>query len=353
MLAHELRNPLAAVANAATILKTDDGGEHAWAAGVIARQSGQLSRLIDDLLDVSRITTGKVRLRREVLDVAAVLDRARDSAKSLVEERQHTLACEYPRGQLWIEADATRMEQIVLNLLTNAAKYTPAGGRIALTATVEGATVMIRVEDNGVGIVPERLPEMFQLFAQGERSIARSEGGLGIGLTIVQKLVEMHGGRIDAHSGGPNQGSAFTVCLPLTRRGAARGEKPETTAARETRGRRVLIVDDNVDTAQGLSRLLARAGHFPQMAHDGLQALERARELQPEAVVLDIGLPGMDGLEVVQRLRQEEACARATIIAVTGYGQPADRQRALDAGFDHHMVKPVDLEKLMALLNAE
>jgi signal transduction histidine kinase/ActR/RegA family two-component response regulator len=350
MLAHELRNPLAAVANAASLLTGSNAGEdHEWAKSVIARQSSQLAHLIDDLLDVARITEGKIRLRKEVIDVATILDRARDSVRPLVSARKHDLICGYSFGSLWLEADPTRLEQIVLNLLTNAAKYTPAGGRIELSARASGAEILITVRDNGMGIAPERIPEMFRLFAQGERSIARSEGGLGIGLTIVEKLVQMHGGRIEAHSDGINRGSAFTVCLPgATKPAAANGGT--SRAVRSAARRRVLIVDDNVDTVQGLARLLARAGHEIMVAHDGSEALDCAREQSPDAVVLDIGLPGMDGFEVVQRLRGEACCAGTVIIAVTGYGQPEDQHRALDAGFDYHLVKPVDLDQLKELL---
>jgi len=352
MLAHELRNPLAAVANAASLLINSDAGEdHEWAKSVIARQSSHLAYLIDDLLDVSRITAGKIRLRKEVIDVAPVLNRARDSARPLVGARQHKLLCSYQTESLWVEADPTRLEQIILNLLTNAAKYTPVGGRIELSARAAGPEVHIMVRDNGIGIPPDRIPEMFRLFAQGERSIARSEGGLGIGLTIVEKLVQMHGGRIEAQSGGINSGSVFTVCLPAATRVAAVNGSGRA-AGRDAIGRRVLIVDDNVDTAHGLARLLTRAGHEVMVAHNGPQAMDCAREQSPHAVVLDIGLPGMDGFEVVRRLRKEPFCAQSVVIAVTGYGQPEDRQRALNAGFDYHLVKPVDLEQLKAILQS-
>ncbi len=350
MLAHELRNPLAAVANAASLLKTSTVEDREWAAGVITRQSSQLAHLIDDLLDVSRITTGKIRLRREIIDAAAILDRARDSAQPLISSRKHELICNYASGSLWLDADPTRLEQIVLNLLSNAAKYTPTGGRIELSARLSKAEILITVRDNGIGIAPQRMPEMFQLFAQGERSIARSEGGLGIGLTIVQRLVEMHGGRIEAQSDGQSCGSTFTVCFPAATISAPSSTKNGVTM-QSMPGRRVLIVDDNIDTAQALARLLMRAGHEIALAHEGHQALVRAREQSPESVILDIGLPGMDGFEVVRRLRAEACCADAVIIAVTGYGQPEDRQKSIEAGFDHHLVKPVDLDELQMLLN--
>ncbi len=350
MLAHELRNPLAAVANAASLLKTATAEDQEWAVGVITRQSSHLAHLIDDLLDVSRITTGKISLRREIIDAALILDRARDSAQPLISSRKHALICNYASGFLWLDADPTRLEQIVLNLLTNAAKYTPTGGRIELFARHSKGEILITVRDNGIGIAPGRMPEMFQLFAQGERSIARSEGGLGIGLTIVQKLVEMHGGRIEAQSDGPNCGSTFTVCFPPATIAVPSKGIP-AAATHSMAGRRVLIVDDNIDTAHALARLLTRAGHEIALAHDGHQALIRAREQSPESVILDIGLPGMDGFEVARRLRGEACCADAVIIAVTGYGQPEDREKSIEAGFDHHLVKPVDLDELKGLLD--
>jgi PAS domain S-box-containing protein len=353
MLAHELRNPLAAIANASSLLDSENTDDREWAGRVVKRQSGQLARLIDDLLDVSRITTGKIRLRKEVIDVAVILDRARDSASPAITSRGHKLISNYHAGKLWIECDPTRIEQVVLNLLANAAKYTPPGGRIDLSASRLDAEILITVQDNGLGISPGRLPEMFQLFAQGERSIARSEGGLGIGLTIVQKLVDMHGGRIEAHSDGLNQGSTFTICLPAATAVHDAMRKSPGEIRGRGHSRRVLIVDDNIDTAQGMARLLRRAGHHVALAHDGTQAVERAREDSPEFVVLDIGLPTMDGYEVVRRLRREPCCEGAVIIAITGYGQPEDRQRAIEAGFDHHMVKPIDFEELQVLLRKQ
>lgn len=353
MLAHELRNPLASVANAAALLKTSNDLEtQAWSAGVIERQANQLAHLIDDLLDVSRITTGKIRLRRSQIDLAVVLDRACDSARPLITERGHRFTRDYPHGVLWLEADPTRIEQVVLNLLANAAKYTPKNGCIQLLAGRGEADIFVTVKDNGIGIEPKRLPEMFQLFTQGERSIARSEGGLGIGLTIVQKLTEMHGGSVDAHSDGPGQGSSFTIRLPA----AAASQSPTLNGEQEPRpimtSRRVLVVDDNVDSAVGLAKLLTRAGHQVSLAYDGAAALAQAEQQLSEAIVLDIGLPGMDGYEVARLLRQEDWGRQALLIAVTGYGQEDDRQRAMEAGFDHHLVKPVDLIKLKSLLRA-
>jgi len=353
MLSHELRNPLASVTNAANLLKSPlDAETFEWAVGVVDRQTQQLALLIDDLLDVSRITSGKIRLRKEIIDASIILDRACESARPLIRERGHDLVCEFSRGAMWLEADPTRIEQIILNLLTNAAKYTPGGGRIQLSASRHENELFITVRDNGMGISPDKLPDMFQLFAQGERSIARSEGGLGIGLTIVQKLAEMHGGKVTAHSEGPNKGSTFTVQLPAVAPPVY--ATPNATSPAEAANGyaiRVLVVDDNVDTARGLAKLLTRAGHEIVLAHDGPQALLTARDTMPQAIVLDIGLPGMDGFEVAKRLRQEPHGSEALIIAVTGYGQDEDRQRALDAGFDHHLVKPVNLAELKRLLS--
>ena len=318
---------------------------------MIERQTGQLVHIIDDLLDVSRITTGKIQLRKEVLDVAGVLRRAQDSARAALAERKHSLESTYAVGELWVEADATRLEQIVVNLLTNAAKYTPTGGEIQLLGRLVGQEVQITVRDNGIGISPERMPAMFELFAQGERSIARSEGGLGIGLTIVKRLVEMHDGRVEAHSDGPDCGSRFTVCFPY--RGGAQSKRNSSSFPSDQNGtgRRILLVDDNKDMAQGMKRLLTAAGHTIRIATDGLEALKVSENFLPSAVILDIGLPGMDGYEVARRLREATSGPPAILIAMTGYGQPEDKQRAISAGFDHHLVKPVDFKELKALLS--
>jgi PAS domain S-box-containing protein len=364
MLAHELRNPLAAIRNAVALGSDQEAKaeEIEWSMEVINRQMRQLSRLIDDLLDVSRITQGKVQLRREPIDAARVLQSAVDAVQGLMEEREHELTVSFRPGTLHVEADPTRLEQIIVNLLTNAARYTEKGGEISLRAKLEDGQVVVRIKDNGIGIPPEKLPLMFELFAQGDRTLARSEGGLGIGLTIVRSLAELHGGSVEAHSEGLGQGSEFILRLPAisNARGSestlARPDKKASAAGRNpprpapTR-RRVLIVDDNADSAHGTAKILRRQGHDVQIVFDGPGALAAAQEYQPGYVLLDIGLPGMDGYEVAQRLRADETLRDATLIAVSGYGQDSDRRRSREAGFDSHLVKPVDPEELLALLN--
>jgi PAS domain S-box-containing protein len=353
MLAHELRNPLASINNAAQIfgkLETEDDLD--WAKEVIQRQVRHLARLIDDLLDVSRISRGKISLRKEPLGLSPIVSSAVEAVRPLMEERKHELSISLINGGLRLEADPMRLEQILVNLLTNAAKYTDGGGRISLTARHEGRDIVIRVRDTGMGIPPQLMPRIFDLFAQGDRTAARSEGGLGIGLTLVRKLAEMHGGSVVAASDGAGEGSEFTVRLPALEEPAAQQTSPRGTLPRVAlRSSRVLVVDDNVDNARGLSRLLNLLGHDVRTAHDGPQAIEAARAHRPEVVLLDIGLPGMDGYEVAERLRADACCNDSLIIAVSGYGQPEDLRRSLAAGFDHHLVKPVDPDALMILFD--
>jgi CheY-like chemotaxis protein len=286
---------------------------------VIERQVKQLTRLIDDLLDVSRITRGKIQLREEVVDIGPILNSAVDTVRPLIEERKHELVVSFRSGALRVKADPVRLEQIVVNLLTNAAKYTESGGRIWLTAEPCRSDVAIRVRDTGIGIPPEKLPQMFELFVQGDRSLARSEGGLGIGLTLVEKLVEMQGGTVSATSEGPGKGSEFLVRFPAVA-SPARVDAP-LLAPQDDEGRhasRILIVDDNADPARGLARLLKLLGHEVRMAHDGAEATAAAESYRPDFVLLDIGLPGMDGYEVARQLRRSETCRNAVIIGVSG-----------------------------------
>jgi PAS domain S-box-containing protein len=353
MLAHELRNPLAAVGNAATVLKmSEDPANVNFAKDVIERQTRQLAHLIEDLLDVSRITSGKIRLKRERCDAGPILKQAIESASPLIRERKHTLITEFEEGKLPFRVDPTRVEQMVVNLLTNAAKYSENGKEILLSARRDEDEIVISVKDQGIGIPPEKLPQMFELFAQGERSIARSEGGLGLGLTIVQKLADMHGGSVTATSEGLGHGSTFTVRLPAESQPAlvqGEGQAPSQVSVR--RASRILVVDDNVDTTQSMVRLLKLLGNDVMVAYDGLSAIDKARILRPEYILLDIGLPGMDGYDVARRLREEPCCKATVIIAVSGYGQEEDRRRSRDAGFDHHLVKPVDFDSLLPLID--
>jgi PAS domain S-box-containing protein len=352
MLAHELRNPLSAIDGAAQLfgkLETED--DLVWAKDVVQRQVKHLSRLIDDLLDVSRISRGKIGLKKEPLSLSPVVSSAVEAVRPLLEERKHELSVSLINAGLRLDADPLRLEQILVNLLTNAAKYTDGGGRIWITAAQEGGDVVIRIGDEGIGITPELMPRIFELFAQGDRTAARSGGGLGIGLTLVRKLAEMHGGSVTAASEGLGKGSEFTVRLPALEGSAERKSSPLVTPPRVSRpSTRVLIVDDNLDTARGLSRLLKLLGHDVRVAHDGQEAVEAARGHRPEVVLLDIGLPGLDGYEVARRLRVDECCRGSVIIAVSGYGQAEDLRRSKEAGFDHHLVKPVDYDALMSLL---
>ncbi|MEW4571374.1 ATP-binding protein [Tautonia sp. JC769] len=353
MLAHELRNPLASINHAVQLFdRLNSDGDLEWAREVVQRQVKHLARLIDDLLNVSRLSWGKISLRKEPLRLSPVVGTAVEAVRPLLEERSHELSIALAEDDLRLEADPLRLEQILVNLLTNAAKYTDAGGRVSLAARREPPELVITVRDTGMGITPDLMPRIFDLFTQGDRTIARSEGGLGIGLTLVQKLVEMHGGTVTAASDGPGKGSEFVVRLPALEPSAAEETRPKEPATRADRqGARVLIVDDNVDTVTALARILKLLGHDVQLAYDGPSALEMARSHCPEIVLLDIGLPGMDGYEVVRRLRGEEGCRTSLIIAASGYGQDQDRLRSLEAGFDHHLVKPVDFESLMNLFD--
>jgi len=350
MLAHELRNPLASISNAVQVVKRSDADEHReWSREVVENQLAHLSRLIDDLLDVSRITRGKIQLRKDQINVIPILEHALESVRPLVEERRHELSASFDHG-LWVQADPTRLEQVAVNLLTNAAKYTQNEGHIRLTARREGDAIAIAVKDDGVGIPPEKLPQMFEMFAQGDRSLARSEGGLGIGLTLVKTLTELHGGSITATSEGAGKGCEFVVRLPAITPPISKPDARKPARQPEGRSSRILVIDDNIDTARGLGRLLRLLGHEVATSHDGPAALEAAREHRPEFVLLDIGLPGMDGYEVARRLRQDEGCKDAVLVAISGYGQDEDRRRSKQAGIDHHLVKPIDHDALVTLL---
>ncbi len=353
MLAHELRNPLAPVRNAVQImrLKAPDDPELRWCRDVIERQVDQLTRLVDDLLDVSRITRGNIRLQMAPVDLATVVTGAVETSRPLIDARRHHLALELPAQGVMVEGDLTRLTQVVANLLNNAAKYQEEGGHITLKVETEGPEVVVRVRDRGMGIPPEMLSKVFSLFAQLEGTVDRAQGGLGIGLSLVKTLVEMHHGSVEALSDGRGRGTEMVIRLPFLAAtpGAEVGADRATTVAVPCRSLSILVVDDNIDGAESMARLLRRAGHGVQVAHDGRQAVEIATAERPTVVLLDIGLPEMDGYQVCRRLRQE-GLAQALIVAMSGYGQQEDKRRSQEAGFDLHLVKPVSPTELIALL---
>lgn len=349
MLAHELRNPLAPVSNALQTLKTGRNPAYlATATDMMERQVRHLGRLIDDLLDVSRIGRGKVALKTEVLDVRAVVARAVESARPQAEAGGHTLTADYPEAALPVTGDPTRLEQVFANLLNNAVKYTEAGGHIAVAVRAEGGRAVVDVRDTGVGISSEQLAKVFELFMQVTRSLDRSQGGLGIGLTLVRSLVELHGGTVSAHSDGLGRGAVFTVSLPLAV--DANAPVKAATPPLSVAAKRICVVDDNVDGALSLAMLLQALGHTATVAHDGPAGEALIRRERPDAAVMDIGLPGLNGYEVAKRLRGDFPPETLCLIALTGYGQDEDRRRSAEAGFDHHLVKPVEIDVLTRIL---
>jgi PAS domain S-box-containing protein len=355
MLAHELRNPLAPIQNAVAILQhygpLDENVK--YATEIIGRQIHHLARLVDDLLDVSRITLGKVTLERQPVELATIIAAAVETSRPAIDARKHQLTLSLPPKGVRVEADPTRLAQVIGNLLANASKYTEEGGQIFLATKRSGDSIEIRVRDTGVGISEELLPRVFDLFIQGDRSLARSEGGLGIGLTLVRRLVELHDGAVTAHSAGPGTGSEFIIRLPLI--GDAEPAE-ETAPSRQTAGGgaslKILIVEDNKDGAQTLAKLLSFMGHHVRIAYNGQEALDIVDSVQPDVIFLDIGLPGMNGFEVARRMRRHANLQDAMLIAMTGYGQAQDVDRSREAGFDHHLVKPVAPEVLRKLLDS-
>lgn len=353
MLAHELRNPLAPVRNAVALLQArGDGDERTrWLLDVMERQTGNLGRLVDDLLDVSRITRGLVVLDRQRVELRWIVERALESVQGLMDEKHHEVSFTAPVRPLVVSGDSVRLEQVLVNLLTNAAKYTDPHGHIAVELRRGPGGAEIRVRDDGIGMEPDTIAHVFDLFGQAERALDRSQGGLGIGLTIVRNLVGLHGGAVDARSEGSERGSEFVVTLPLLTADETPGEADGADGASADKpARRVLVVDDNVDSARTLACLVESLGHAVEIAFDGPSALEAARASDPELVLLDVGLPGMSGYDVVRALREDVRTRAARIVAVTGYGQYTDRQAALDAGFDRHLIKPVPLDALHSLL---
>jgi PAS domain S-box-containing protein len=354
MLSHELRNPLAPMRNALYLIKRAHDSAEAMqtARDVMERQMHQLVRLVDDLLDVSRIIRGKIDLRRDRVDLGAVVNRALETAQPTLDAHGHLLELALPPCPVEVEGDLVRLSQVLSNLLVNAAKYSGRANRIVVALRADADTAVVSVRDYGVGISAELLPRVFDLFVQGENSLARSQGGLGIGLTLVKRLVEMHGGSVAARSKGLGQGSEFEVRLPLARGPATAATQQLSTQPKHTASRRarLLVVDDNVDAAETIAKILRLSGYEAHCAYDGPSALAAVRAAKPDVVVLDIGLPGMDGYAVARELRAQPAFRRTPLIAVTGYGQENDRQRSLQAGFDEHFTKPVDPEALQEFI---
>jgi len=351
-LAHELRNPLSPIRNALQILRitgTPDPRTQ-WGWDVIDRQVDHLTRLIDDLLDVSRITRNKLELRKQRVQLADVVHAAVENCRPLIDQSRHQVTVTLPPEPIILEADQVRLVQVLMNLLNNAIKYTPAGGRIRLTAERHGAEVRVSVEDTGIGIPPDELARLFDMFYQVDRTLERSYGGLGIGLTLVRRLVEMHGGSIDARSAGPDQGSQLVVRLPVLTEPAAPQPEPGGRGPGKSSTHRILVVDDNVDSADSLALMLELGGHEVRVANDGLEALETARDFLPGVVLLDLGMPKLSGYEVARLIRQEPWGQDLVLIAQTGWGQEEDRRRTHEAGFDAHLTKPLDHALLKELL---
>ncbi len=353
-LAHELRNPLAPIRNSLQVMRfaVDDPSAMEECRAMIERQMLQMVRLVDDLLDLSRISRGKLELRVERTDLDAVLNSAIETSQPLIDEHEHKLVVQLPPAPVPLDADPVRLAQVFLNLLNNAAKYTRRGGRIELSAQRQGDRVTVRVRDNGVGVAAEMLPCIFEMFTQADRSLERAHGGLGIGLTLVRRLVEMHAGSVEVHSEGAGKGSEFVVVLPVaTRAKALSPHEAEAAPAPPTR-RRILVVDDNRDSADSMAKLLRLLGNDVAVAYDGLEAVDRAASFHPEIVLLDLGLPRLNGYDAARRIRAQPGGADRSLIAVTGWGQQEDRRRTAEAGFDHHLVKPVNLASLQGLLAA-
>jgi PAS domain S-box-containing protein len=353
LLAHELRNPIAPISNAARALSlgASDSKEVRAASDMLERQVGQLARLVDDLLDISRITRGRIELRQERVELGPIVQHAVEAVKVTYASMNQELTVSLPPEPIFLDADPTRLAQIVGNLLNNACKFTDRGGRVSLTVERSDGSASIRVRDNGIGFKPEHLPRMFEMFAQVDTSLERSRDGLGIGLTLVKTLTEMHGGTVEAHSEGPGRGSEFIVRLPVM---AGESEAPATSVEEPPQPprRRILVVDDNRDSAESLAMLLTIFGHDVNTAHDGLEAIEAAQRLRPEVVLLDIGLPQLNGYEVSRHIRNQPWGKDLTLVALTGWGQEEDRNRSREAGFDAHMIKPVDQDALLSLLSS-
>ena len=355
-LAHELRNPLAPLRSGLDVLRrSPDGEKGVEIRDMMDRQLGHLVRLIDDLMDVSRVSQGKIELRREKVKVADVVHSAVEASRPLIDGAGHAFDIDVPSADLWIDADPTRVSQVISNLLTNAAKYTPAAGRVKLSVTADGGKAVIAVADNGIGIPVELQSDVFRMFAQIKDHRELSQGGLGIGLALVKQMIEMHGGTVNASSGGVDQGSVFSITLPLAAAPQETSPPPIETPELSGKPRRplkILVVDDNPIIADTMGMLLEDIGHEFEAVHDGREALDVARHYLPDAILLDIGLPGMDGYEVCRAFRQDQLFEDTTIIAQTGWGQEKDKLLAKEAGFDFHLTKPVPLGDLRNILSS-
>ena len=353
MLAHELRNPLAPISNALHLLARRPAADPAeqWAREVLQRQTGQLTRLVDDLIDVSRITRSAIALHKKPVDVGAIVGAAVDASVQWIEARGHRLSVSLPEQGVTVMADEVRLTQVVQNLLHNAAKYTPDGGTVGVSVRRDEGQVLIVVSDSGIGMEADMLQSAFDIFRQGQQALNRPQGGLGVGLTLVQRLVQMHGGTVEARSAGADRGSEFIVRLPAVGMPAA----PRRVEERKPPAppRRVLVVDDNQDAANALKLLLEADGHEVKVANDGVSGLALARQYKPDYLLLDIGLPRLSGYDIAASLRADPALRETTIVAVTGYGQVHDRSRTAAVGFDHHLTKPVEFAALQELFRAK
>ena len=354
ILAHELRNPLAPISNAMNLLRVADGDSEAvqLASQMLERQVRQMTRLVDDLLDVSRITRGKIELRKERIELASIISQAVEANRALYTGMNHELTVTLPPQPVYLNADRARLVQVVSNLLNNACKFTDTSGHIWLTVDLENNQTVIRLRDSGIGIAAEHLPRLFDMFTQVDSSLERSRDGLGIGLTLVKTLVEMHDGTVEVRSDGLGHGSEFVVRLPILVETPRPRSSEILSEPAATLTRRILIVDDNKDGARSLAMLLKLFGHETEIAHDGLKALEAAERLHPDAVLLDIGLPKLNGYEVCRRIRAQPWGKDLMLVAVSGWGQEEDLHKSRDAGFNHHIVKPVDHDILMKLIAA-
>jgi CheY-like chemotaxis protein len=352
-LSHELRNPLAPIRSAAKVIASPQAApaQLRQAQLIVERQIGHMALLLDDLLDIARITQGKLQLKKETLALVPVVDAAVEAVRPTLDGKNQQLDVSLPSEPILLDADHLRLSQVISNLLMNAVKYSDPGGRIELTGTVSGDMLVLSIKDDGVGIAPESIAGIFEMFSQVDSAAVRSEGGLGIGLALVKGIVKLHGGSVEAHSAGLGHGSEFIVRLPMSASPQAASQAAMDTGTANATRRRILVADDNRDAAESLAMLLEMAGHEVRVAHLGRAALSLAQVFRPDTALLDIGMPDMSGYEVAESLRREPWAANIRLIALTGWGQDSDRRRALEAGFDHHLIKPVDPDKLAALIS--